>query len=103
MIGTRSASTALNKHKGLQQFFKWLLAEEGMHRSPTERVPQSKGARALTAIHLGLPNPLAQRLAADAQLVCHRGYRRPLGVVVRHRLGDQAHRPGPGVSRVPAR
>jgi integrase/recombinase XerC len=27
MIQTRSASTALNKHKGLQQFFKWLMRE----------------------------------------------------------------------------
>jgi hypothetical protein len=26
MIATRSASTALNKHKGLQQFFRWPLA-----------------------------------------------------------------------------
>ena len=34
MIETRSASTALNKHKGLQQFFKWLVAEEEMDRSP---------------------------------------------------------------------
>ncbi|MGB6161829.1 MAG: phage integrase N-terminal SAM-like domain-containing protein, partial [Pseudonocardiaceae bacterium] len=28
MIQTRSASTALNKHKGLQQFFKWLRDDE---------------------------------------------------------------------------
>jgi hypothetical protein len=28
MIGTRSPSTALNKHKGLQQFFEWLLVNE---------------------------------------------------------------------------
>src|SRR5881275_994686 len=28
MLETRSASTALNKHKGLQQFFKWLLVDE---------------------------------------------------------------------------
>src|SRR3954463_8415613 len=28
MIETRSASTALNKHKGLQQFFRWLQADE---------------------------------------------------------------------------
>ncbi|MFF7655789.1 phage integrase N-terminal SAM-like domain-containing protein [Streptomyces sp. NPDC007983] len=35
MIETRSASTALNKHKGLQQFFKWLmLDEEEIDRSP---------------------------------------------------------------------
>src|SRR3982750_396759 len=28
MIATRSAATALNKHKGLQQFFKWLVEDE---------------------------------------------------------------------------
>lgn len=41
MIETRSASTALNKHKGLQQFFKWLLLDEqDIDRSPMERVKQ---------------------------------------------------------------
>ncbi|GLY70824.1 phage integrase N-terminal SAM-like domain-containing protein [Amycolatopsis taiwanensis] len=39
MIETRSASTALNKHKGLRQFFKWLLLDEqDIDRSPMERV-----------------------------------------------------------------
>jgi site-specific recombinase XerD len=42
MIETRSASTALNKHKGLQQFFRWLLAEDEIDRSPMVRVPQPK-------------------------------------------------------------
>ncbi|MER5521664.1 hypothetical protein [Streptomyces sp. NPDC002763] len=43
MIETRSASTALNKHKGLQQFFKWLMLDEGeIDRSPMERVRQPK-------------------------------------------------------------
>ncbi|WP_326594816.1 phage integrase N-terminal SAM-like domain-containing protein [Streptomyces sp. NBC_01803] len=43
MIDTRSASTALNKHKALQQFFKWLLLEEEeIDRSPMERVKQPK-------------------------------------------------------------
>ncbi len=43
MIETRSASTALNKHKGLQQFFKWLMLDEGeIVRSPMERVRQPK-------------------------------------------------------------
>jgi integrase len=43
MIETRSASTALNKHKALQQFFKWLLMDEGeIDRSPMERVRQPK-------------------------------------------------------------
>ncbi|TCO59425.1 tyrosine-type recombinase/integrase [Actinocrispum wychmicini] len=41
MIETRSPSTALNKHKGLQQFFKWLRdGEEEITRSPMERVRQ---------------------------------------------------------------
>ncbi|QUH04239.1 tyrosine-type recombinase/integrase [Saccharopolyspora erythraea] len=39
MIETRSAATAVNKHKALQQFFKWLmLDEEEIDRSPMERV-----------------------------------------------------------------
>jgi integrase len=43
MVSTRSASTALNKHKGLQQFFKWLMVdEEEIGRSPMERVRQPK-------------------------------------------------------------
>jgi hypothetical protein len=43
MIETRSASTALNKHKGLQQFFKWLLVDEqAIDRNPMDRVRQPK-------------------------------------------------------------
>src|SRR4051812_8258624 len=43
MIETRSASTALNKHKALQQFFKWLVVDEqAVDRSPMERVRQPK-------------------------------------------------------------
>jgi len=43
MIQTRSAATALNKHKGLQQFFKWLTVEEQeIDRSPMDRVRQPK-------------------------------------------------------------
>src|SRR6476469_1478074 len=38
MIETRSAATALNKHKSLQQFCKYLLEEEEIDRSPMERV-----------------------------------------------------------------
>jgi integrase-like protein len=41
MIQTRSAATALNKHKRLQQFFKWLRDDEQeIKRSPMERVRQ---------------------------------------------------------------
>jgi site-specific recombinase XerD len=43
MVQTRSASTALNKHKALQQFFKWLtLDEEEIEQSPMLRVRQPK-------------------------------------------------------------
>ena len=43
MIDTRSASTAVNKHKTLQQFFKWLVVDEGpITRSPMERVRMPK-------------------------------------------------------------
>ncbi|WP_247674723.1 tyrosine-type recombinase/integrase [Micromonospora sp. C51] len=43
MLQTRSASTALNKHKALQQFFKWLtLDEEEIDQSPMLRVRQPK-------------------------------------------------------------
>jgi integrase/recombinase XerC len=38
MIETRSASNALNKHKSLQQFFKYLREEEEIDRSPMERM-----------------------------------------------------------------
>ncbi len=51
MIQTRSASTALNKHKGLQQFFKWLmLDEQEIDRSPMQRVKQPKTAKKLIPI-----------------------------------------------------
>jgi hypothetical protein len=43
MISTRSASTAVNKHKGLQQFFKWLMVDEqAIDASPMQRVRQPK-------------------------------------------------------------
>src|SRR3954454_17684281 len=47
---TRSASTALNKHKGLQQFFKWLVEEEDLDRSPLDRVKQPKTEQKLIPI-----------------------------------------------------
>ncbi|MCF2530851.1 tyrosine-type recombinase/integrase, partial [Yinghuangia soli] len=51
MIETRSASTALNKHKALQQFFKWLmLDEQEIDRSPMERVRQPKPAQKLVPV-----------------------------------------------------
>ncbi len=50
MIGTRSAATALNKHKGLQQFFKWLVEDEAMVRSPMLRVRQPKTPQKLIPV-----------------------------------------------------
>jgi integrase/recombinase XerC len=40
MIETRSAATALSKHKALQQFFVWLSAEEQLEHSPMEWIPE---------------------------------------------------------------
>jgi integrase/recombinase XerC len=51
MIETRSASTALNKHKTLQQFFRWLQEDEQeIDRSPMDRVKQPKTPKKLIAI-----------------------------------------------------
>jgi site-specific recombinase XerD len=59
MIETRSASTALNKHKGLQQFFRWLLTEEEIDRSPMARVAQPKTPKKLIPI---MPDDETRRL-----------------------------------------
>lgn len=51
MIQTRSASTALNKHKGLRQFFRWFCEDEQeIARSPMERVRQPKTPQKLIPI-----------------------------------------------------
>jgi site-specific recombinase XerD len=50
MVQTRSASTALNKHKALRQFFKWLVGEDEIERSPMERVRQPKTPKHLVPI-----------------------------------------------------
>jgi integrase/recombinase XerC len=51
MIETRSAATALNKHKGLQQFFKWLMVDaEEIDSSPMAKVRQPKVDKKLTPI-----------------------------------------------------
>ena len=39
MIDTRSPATAVNKHKSLQQFFRWLVEEDEMQCSPMSGVP----------------------------------------------------------------
>jgi site-specific recombinase XerD len=40
MIDSRSASTALNKYKGVQQFFNYLLECEEIDRHPMEKLSQ---------------------------------------------------------------
>ncbi|MFG1667607.1 tyrosine-type recombinase/integrase [Streptomyces sp. Y7] len=51
MVKTRSASTALNKHKALQQFFRWLRDdEEEIARSPMDRVKQPRTAKKLVPV-----------------------------------------------------
>ncbi|MEU6573579.1 tyrosine-type recombinase/integrase [Streptomyces sp. NPDC046805] len=51
MVQTRSASTALNKHKALQQFFNWLRDdEEEIDRSPMDRVKQPKTVKKLVPV-----------------------------------------------------
>lgn len=51
MIGTRSAATAVNKHKALQQFFKWLTEDEQeIDQSPMRRVRQPKAPTKLIPI-----------------------------------------------------
>jgi integrase/recombinase XerC len=50
MIDTRSASTALNKYKGLQQFFRYLLDEEEIARNPMQRMSQPSTPQKLIPI-----------------------------------------------------
>jgi integrase/recombinase XerC len=54
MIETRSASTVLNKHKALRQFFKWLALDEGeINRSPMGRLRQPKMPQKLIPVIRG--------------------------------------------------
>ncbi|GIM92973.1 tyrosine-type recombinase/integrase [Paractinoplanes toevensis] len=50
MIETRSASTGLNKHKALQQFFRWLAEENEIERSPMHDLPQPRAAQKLVEV-----------------------------------------------------
>jgi integrase/recombinase XerC len=62
MISTRSPATALNKHKSLQQFFKWLVEdEEELDRSPMQRVRQPKTPQKLVPV---LPEDASRSLLA---------------------------------------
>jgi integrase/recombinase XerC len=61
MIDTRSASTAVNKHKCLQQFFRFLLDENEISRSPMERVKQPKTRQKLIRV---MPDEDTRKLLA---------------------------------------
>ena len=50
MIDTRSAATALNKHKCLQQFFRFLVEEQEIDRSPMDRIRQPKTPQKLVPV-----------------------------------------------------
>lgn len=51
MVQTRSPSTAMNKYKALQQFFRWLVQdEEVIDRSSMERVRQPKTPQKLIPV-----------------------------------------------------
>jgi len=50
MIDTRSAATAVNKHKCLQQFFRFLVDEQEINRSPMDRVRQPKTPQKLVPV-----------------------------------------------------
>ncbi len=51
MVQTRSAATALVKHKALQQFFRWLHeVEQEITRSPMQRVRQPKTPQKLVLV-----------------------------------------------------
>jgi site-specific recombinase XerD len=51
MVETRSASTAMNKYKALQQFFRWLMVdEEEIDESPMLRLRQPRTATTLIPV-----------------------------------------------------
>jgi integrase/recombinase XerC len=51
MVRTRSASTAVNKYKALQQFFKWLAVdEEEIDESPMRRLRQPRTSTRLIPV-----------------------------------------------------
>lgn len=61
MIETRSASSAVNKFKCLQQFFRYLVNEDEMPRSPLDRMPQPTTPKKLVPV---LDDDLTARLFA---------------------------------------
>ncbi|GAA0526961.1 tyrosine recombinase XerC [Paractinoplanes ferrugineus] len=50
VVESRSAGTGLNKHKALQQFFRWLVAEGEVERSPMSEVPKPKVVQELVEV-----------------------------------------------------
>nr|BFE69859.1 hypothetical protein GCM10020092_031600 [Actinoplanes digitatis] len=64
MVESRSAATALNKHKSLQQFFAWLVEEGEVDTSPMAVVPKPRLGQTLIPI---MTDDETRRLLA----VCH--------------------------------
>ena len=50
VIEERSAGTGLNKYKALQQFFRWLVIEGEVERSPMDGVPQPTAVQKLVEV-----------------------------------------------------
>ncbi|MEV6849575.1 tyrosine-type recombinase/integrase [Actinoplanes sp. NPDC051411] len=50
VIEERSVGTGLNKYKALQQFFRWLVIEGEVERSPMDRVPQPTAVQKLVEV-----------------------------------------------------
>lgn len=50
VVESCSAGTGLNKYKALQQFFRWLVAEGEVERSPMSEVPKPKAVQELVEV-----------------------------------------------------
>ena len=64
MVASRSAATALNKHKSLQQFFAWLVEEGEVDVSPMAVVPKPRVPQKLIPI---MTDDQTRRLLAVCQ------------------------------------
>jgi hypothetical protein len=85
---TRSALTAVNKHKGLQQFYKYVEDEEKISRHPMRRMPQPKKMEKLIPVVLD-----------DAGSPCCHVQRQIVPGPARYRDHPAAARPGCPVDR----
>jgi hypothetical protein len=110
MIATRSASTALNKDKCLQQFLRWQRDDEqAISRSPMDRVRPPKTPTKLERRNSEPPRQGHTELETRQRLLVHMGQTDPFdrvgrpGLPVRERQGRCAaggSRPrGPGPDR----